>query len=86
MQDAEQHAAPRGTFKESKNPSQFQGYVVAMSNIIHAEPCTFEEATKEQVWKDAMTKENEFIIQNMSVKSFLELKVNLLRFQIVVSY
>lgn len=55
LQDVEEHATPRGTFRESKKPSQFQGYVVSMSNIIQAEPCTFEKAEKEQVWKDAMT-------------------------------
>ena len=35
-----------------------------MSNIIQVEPCTFEEAMKAQVWKDAMAEEYESIIHN----------------------
>lgn len=35
-----------------------------MSNIIQAEPCTFEEVVKEQVWKDAMAEEYESIMKN----------------------
>jgi len=34
-----------------------------MSNIIQAEPCTFEESVKEQVWKDVMAKEYESIMK-----------------------
>lgn len=34
LQDAEQHVAPRGMFRETKKQSLFQGYVAAMSNII----------------------------------------------------
>eukprot|EP00253_Pinus_taeda_P007593 PITA_07593 len=64
LQDADRHVAPRGTFRGSKKPCWFQGYIVAMSNIIQAEPCTFEEAVKDQVWKDAMAKEYESIIHN----------------------
>lgn len=64
LQYAKQHVAPRGTFRESKKRSRFQGYVSAISNIIQVEPCTFEEAAKEQVWKDAITEIYESIIQN----------------------
>lgn len=35
-----------------------------MSNIIHVEPCTFEEVVKAQLLKDAMAKEYESIIHN----------------------
>jgi len=41
-----------------------QGYVVAMSNIIQVEPCTFEEAMQNQVWKDVMVEEHDSIIHN----------------------
>lgn len=36
LQDVDKHDTPRGTFRESKKPWRFQGYVVAMSNIIQA--------------------------------------------------
>lgn len=64
MQDVEQHASPRGTFRESKKPSRFQGYFSAMRNIIQEEPCNFQEATKEQVWRYFMTEKYDSIIQN----------------------
>lgn len=35
-----------------------------MSTMIQAEPLTFKEAIKEQVWKDAMAKEYESIMKN----------------------
>lgn len=37
---------------------------MAMSSIIQAKPHTFEEAMKEQVWRDAMAKEYESIMKN----------------------
>ena len=35
-----------------------------MSTIVQSEPCTFEEAAKHQVWKDAMNEEYESIMKN----------------------
>ena len=35
-----------------------------MSIIIQADPSTFKEVVKEQVWKDAMSKEYESIMEN----------------------
>ena len=33
LEDAERHIAPRGTFRESKKPKRYQGYLAAMSTI-----------------------------------------------------
>ena len=50
-----------------------------MRNIIQVYPCTFEEAVKAQVWRDAMVEEYESIIHNvMYGKWFQDPKVNLL--------
>ena len=57
LEDAKRHIAPRGTFRESKKPNKYQGYLVAVSTIVQVQPCTFEEAVKHQVWKDAMNEE-----------------------------
>eukprot|EP00253_Pinus_taeda_P033896 PITA_33896 len=35
-----------------------------MSTIVQTKPCTFEEAVKHQVWKDAMNEEYEYILKN----------------------
>eukprot|EP00253_Pinus_taeda_P027419 PITA_27419 len=64
LKDAKRRTTPRGTFRESKKPNKYQGYLVAMSTIVQTEPCSFEEAIKHQVCKDAMNEENESIMMN----------------------
>jgi hypothetical protein len=64
VQEAERIAAPKGTFRERKRPHRFGGYVTLMSSISDAEPSSFEEANKLQVWKDAMLEEYRSIIKN----------------------
>ena len=56
LEDSEGHMAPKGTFREIKKASRYQGYL--------AEPRSFEEAVKHQVWKDAMHEEYESILKN----------------------
>lgn len=38
LQNVKRHVVARQTFKKSKKPCQYQGYVVAMSNIMQAKP------------------------------------------------
>ena len=38
LQDVGKHISPKGTFRESKKPIQYQNYVVAINSIIHSEP------------------------------------------------
>jgi hypothetical protein len=38
VQEVEKIAAPKGTFRESKRPHRFGGYVALMSNINDAGP------------------------------------------------
>eukprot|EP00253_Pinus_taeda_P033927 PITA_33927 len=64
LDDAEGHAAPRGTFRESKKPNRYQGYLTIMSTIMQNKSSSFSDAVKHQVWKDAMTKEYESIMKN----------------------
>jgi hypothetical protein len=64
VQEAKMIVAPKGTFMESKRPHRFGGYVALMSNISDAEPSSFEEADKLQVWKDAMLEEYRSILKN----------------------
>ena len=54
----------RGTFRESKKPNRYQGYLAAMSTIVQFEPGSFEEFVKHQVWKNAMHEEYESIMKN----------------------
>jgi len=64
LDDAEGHAAPRGTFCESKKPNRYQGYLTIMSTIMQNEPSSFSDVVKHQVWKDVMTIEYESIMEN----------------------
>ena len=57
LQEAKGHAAPRGTFRESKRPQRYSCYVAAMSHIIDSEPSYYEEASSQPVWRDAMMEE-----------------------------
>jgi len=34
LKDVERHVAPRGTFRESKKPNRYEGYLTAMCTII----------------------------------------------------
>jgi hypothetical protein len=64
LQEAEKHAAPSGTFGESKRPQRFASYVALVSNISDTEPSLFDEANKLQFWKDAMLDEYKSIMKN----------------------
>jgi hypothetical protein len=48
LEEAEGHATPKGSFRESKRPQRFSIYVVLMIKIIDTELSTFEEATEHQ--------------------------------------
>jgi hypothetical protein len=63
MQEAERIVAPKGTFRESKRPHRFGGYVALMSSNNDVEPSSFEEVDKLQVWKDAMLEEYRSILE-----------------------
>ena len=63
LQDAEGHAAPR-PFRESKRPQRYGCYVALMDSLLDSEPTTFEEASKHQCWRDAMTEEYDSILKN----------------------
>jgi hypothetical protein len=57
LKEVEKHSAPRGTFRESKKPDKYSGLIAKLNIVIDSEPSTFEEASKHQVWKDAMIEE-----------------------------
>jgi hypothetical protein len=64
LQEVEGHAAPRGTFQESKRPLRFSGYVSAMNHIIDTKPSCHGETTGKQVWQDFMNEEYQSIMKN----------------------
>jgi hypothetical protein len=64
LQKAEGHAAPHGTFQESKRPQRYSCYTASMSHIIDSEPSCYEEASSQPVWRDAMMEEYQSIMKN----------------------
>ena len=64
MQEAEGHSAPSGSTREKKRPRKFSSYSALLSQIIDSEPCSFDEANKLQVWRDAMMEEYQSIMKN----------------------
>jgi hypothetical protein len=65
LRDAREHVEPtRTTFRESWPPRQFSTYMDLMTNIIDLEPSSFEEATNQKVWRDAVMEEHNSITRN----------------------
>jgi hypothetical protein len=64
LKDAEKHATPKGTFRESRPPHKYSSYMTLMCDIIDFEPSSFEEASERQVWRDAMVEEYSSIMKN----------------------
>jgi len=64
LQEAEGHAAPCGTFRESKRPERYSCYVAAMSHIIAFEPSCYEKASSQPIWRDTMMEEYQSIMKN----------------------
>jgi hypothetical protein len=63
-EEAEKHATPKGTFRESKKPDKYSGLIAKLNLVIDSEPSTFEEASKHQVWKDTMIEEYDSILKS----------------------
>ena len=64
IQDAERYGAPEGSLRDSKRPRTYFSYVALLSDIIDAEPSSFEEVVGKQFWKDAMQEEYQSIMKN----------------------
>jgi hypothetical protein len=64
LKEAENHSAPKGTFRERKKPDKYSSLIAKLNFVIDSEPSTFVEASKHQVWKDAMIEEYDSILKN----------------------
>jgi hypothetical protein len=64
FKEAEKHSALKGTFRESKKPDKYSDLIANLNTVIDSEPSTLVEASKHQVWKDAMNKEYDSILKN----------------------
>ena len=64
LKEAEGYAAPSHSIREKKRPRKFSSYSALLSHIIDSEPCSFDEANKLQVWRDAIMEEYQSIMKN----------------------
>jgi hypothetical protein len=64
FKEAEKHSTPKGTFRESKKPDKYSSLIANLNTVIDSDPFTFVEASKHQVWKDAMNEEYDSILKN----------------------
>lgn len=54
----------RHIFRESKRLQRFAGYVAQMAQISIAKPTSYEDAARQQVWKDATMEEYQSIMKS----------------------
>ena len=65
LRDAQEFVgAPSTSFRQSRPPQRYSGYMALMSDLIDKEPSGFQEASKQQVWHDAMVEEYASIMKN----------------------
>jgi hypothetical protein len=65
LRDAQEHVeTPRSTFRESRPSKKFPDFMALMSSILDSKPSTFQEATDQQVWWDAMVEKYTSIMKN----------------------
>jgi hypothetical protein len=56
--------APQTSVGMSNAPERFFSYMALMSELIKAEPSSFQEASEQQVWREAMMEEYSSIMKN----------------------
>ena len=64
LHEATSVAGPKRQVRESKPPEWFCSYMALVTSIVDSEPSSYEEATSQQVWREAMMEEYSFIMKN----------------------
>jgi hypothetical protein len=64
LKEVETVGNPRNSTRESRPPERFCNYVAMVTDITESEPSSYEEATTQQVWREAMVEEYASIMQN----------------------
>ena len=64
IQEAERYGTPEVIHREREIPNPYNNYAALLCDIIDKEPSTYEEASKNKYWKDAMIKEYQPIMKN----------------------
>jgi hypothetical protein len=65
LREAQEYVdAPRTSVREISAPQRFSSYMALMSELLEVDPSIFEEASQQQVWRDAMVEEYASIMKN----------------------
>ena len=64
LRDADSGVPPRTYVRESIPPKRFCSYVALVTGIVDSEPGSFDEASAQQVWRDAIMEEYNSIMKN----------------------
>eukprot|EP00253_Pinus_taeda_P002546 PITA_02546 len=64
LKEAESVGPPKRVNRESVPPERFCNYVAKATSIIDSEPTSYEEASSQEVWREAMVEEYAPIIKN----------------------
>lgn len=65
LREAQEYVGyPQDSVRQRKAPRCYSKYVALMSELIKVEPSNFQEASKNQLWKDAMVEEYSSIMKN----------------------
>ena len=64
MREAKDAGEPKRIMRRGKVPERFCSYIASMANITDFDPSTFQEATNQQVWREAMVEEYDSIMRN----------------------
>ncbi|XP_059073700.1 uncharacterized mitochondrial protein AtMg00820-like [Cryptomeria japonica] len=63
-EDQEYVRNPKDLVRHRKDPKSFFDYMALMSELIEVQPSNFQEASKNQAWRDAMVEEYSSIMKN----------------------
>jgi hypothetical protein len=64
LKEADDFGGPKRATRESRPPKRFCAHMAMVTSITESEPSSYEEATSQQVWREAMVEEYVSIMEN----------------------
>ena len=64
LKEVEVVEAPSRAVRERRLPERFGSYIALVTNTIETKPSSYEEAARQQVWREAMVEEYASIMKN----------------------
>ena len=64
LKEAETVGAPKKQVRERRPPARFGSYIAMVTDIIETEPSSYEEASTQSLWREAIVEEYASIMKN----------------------